>query len=255
MLLWTLYRLRLFQLERQYSARVEERVGERTRIARDLHDTLLQSLNGLMFQFQAARNLLPRSPENAKQILNEAISGTEQAIDESRDAIHDLRSQAVAKKELAQLLEEAAEELRVLHTTDQKMASFRVIVEGDPARLSPVLQDEVYRIALELMRNAFRHAAASQIEAEIRYDKSQLRLRIRDNGKGIDPAVLEQSRRPGHWGLPGLSERAQRIGSRLEFWSQAGAGTEVELVVPAAIAYRTGRVASRFDFFRKDKKS
>ncbi len=255
LLLWTLYRLRLLQLERQYSARVEERVGERTRIARDLHDTLLQSLNGLMFQFQAARNLLPRSPENAKQILNEAISGTEQAIDESRDAIHDLRSQAVAEKELAQLLEEAAEELRVLHTTDQKMASFRVIVEGDPARLSPVLQDEVYRIALELMRNAFRHAAASQIEAEIRYDKSQLRLRIRDNGKGIDPSVLEQSRRPGHWGLPGLSERAQRIGSRLEFWSQAGAGTEVELVVPAAIAYRTGRVASRFDFFRKDKKS
>jgi signal transduction histidine kinase/ligand-binding sensor domain-containing protein len=254
LLLWVLYQLRLRQLERQYSARMEERISERTRIARDLHDTLLQSLHGLMFQFQAARNMLPRSPENAMQTLDEAILGTEEAIAESRDAIHDLRSQAVAEKDLAQLLEEAGEQLGVLHATDQKLPGFRVIVEGEPKKLSPMLQDEVYRIAREVIRNAFSHAAAGQIEAEIRYDKNQLRLRLRDDGRGIDPMVLNQSRRPGHWGLPGVRERAQRIGSRLEFWSQAGAGTEIELTVPAAIAYEAERDASRFKFFRKDRK-
>ncbi len=255
LLLWMLYQLRLRQLEREYSARMEERVGERTRIARELHDTLLQSLHGLMFQFQAARNMLPRSPQDAGETLDEAIAETDQAIAESRDAIHDLRSQPVAEKYLAQSLEEAGNELRVLHTADQKLPTFRVIVEGEPRALTPMFQDEVYRIALEVMRNAFRHAGASQIEAEIRYDKNHFRLRLRDDGKGIDPEVFEQSRRPGHWGLPGVRERAQRIGSKLEFWSQAGAGTEVELTVPAAIAYEIPRDGSRFKLFRKNGKS
>ncbi|MEI9980419.1 MAG: two-component regulator propeller domain-containing protein [Edaphobacter sp.] len=254
-LLWMFYRLRLQQMERQYSARMEERVGERTRIARELHDTLLQSLHGLMFQFQAARNMLPRSPEGAGQTLDEAIAGTEQAIAESRDAIHDLRSQSMGEGDLAQLLEAAGEELAAAQDTKQKRPTFRVIVEGEPRRLSPVLQDEVYRIALEVLRNAFRHAGAGQIEAEIRYDNNQLRLRLRDDGKGIDPKVLGESSRPGHWGLPGVRERAQRIGSQLSFWSQAGAGTEVELTVPAAIAYQgTVPDSPRFKLLRKERK-
>ncbi len=243
-LLWTLYWFRLRQLKRQYSARIEERVGERTRIARELHDTLLQSLQGLMFQFQAAYNMLPRRPEDARQTLEEALAGTEHAIAESRDAIHDLRSQSMGEGDLAQLLEAAGGELAATQDTKQKPPGFRVIVEGEPRRLSPVLQDEVYRIAVELLRNAFRHAGAGQIEAEIRYDNHQLRLRLRDDGKGIDPKVLEESGRPGHWGLPGVRERAHRIGSQLSFWSQAGVGTEVELTVPAAIAYQGARFAT-----------
>jgi signal transduction histidine kinase len=103
-----------------------------------------------------------------------------------------------------------------------------VVVEGKPRRLSPTLQDEVYRIGHEVIRNAFNHAAAARIEVDIRYDDAELRLRIRDDGKGIDPRLVDACSRPGHWGLPGIRERAQRIGSRLEFWSQAGAGTEVE---------------------------
>ena len=126
-----------------------------------------------------------------------------------------------------------------------------MIVEGEPQTLSPLVHHEVYRIGREVIRNAFRHAAAHRIEVEIRYDRNQLRLRIRDDGRGIDPRVLEESRRPGHWGLPGLSERAQRIGSRLEFWSQAGAGTEIELAVPAAIAYKSLQDDSTFKLFRK----
>jgi signal transduction histidine kinase/ligand-binding sensor domain-containing protein len=254
-LLWIFYQLRLRQLRRQFSVGLEARVNERTRIARELHDTLLQSLHGLMFEFQAALNMLPRSPEKARQTLEEAISGTEEAIAESRDAIHDLRLKGVAEKTLAQLLDEAAGEMGGLYATNQKLPNFRVIVEGETQILSPVVQDEVYRIAREVMRNAFRHAAAGQIEAEIRYDKNQLRLRLRDDGKGIDPGMLEQNGRPGHWGLPGVRERAQRIGSRLEFWSQAGAGTEIELTVPASIAYESARDVARFELFRKGRKS
>jgi signal transduction histidine kinase/ligand-binding sensor domain-containing protein len=254
-LLWALYILRLRQMQQEFGIALEARVNERTRIARELHDTLLQSLHGLMFKFQAARNMLPRRTEDAMQTLDKAISETEQAITESRDAIHDLRSQPVSEVGLAPLLEAAAEELAVAPDTSQTSPGFRVITEGEPQKLSPELQDEVYRIASELLRNAFRHAGASQIEAEIRYDKSQLRLRIRDDGKGIDPKVLEENRRPGHWGLPGVQERAQRIGAQLSFWSQNGAGTEVELTIPAAIAYEGTENGHWLKFGRKERKS
>jgi signal transduction histidine kinase len=249
-----LIRLRMIRLSRQLNAGFQERLAERTRIARELHDTLLQSLHGLMFQFQAARNMLPRSPEDAMHTLDEAIFETERAIAESRDAIHDLRSQPGSDGDLAQLLEASGEELTAAQGTSRSLSSFRVVVEGEPQKLSSELQDEVYRIARELLRNAFRHAGASQIEAEIRYDKNRFRLRIRDDGKGIDPKVLEESRRPGHWGLPGVQERAQRIGSQLTFWSQAGAGTEIELTIPGAIAYEGTGNGHRFKVFRKERK-
>jgi signal transduction histidine kinase len=253
-LLWILYRLRLRQVDRQYSARLEERVGERTRIARELHDTLLQSLHGLLFQFQAARNMLPRKPEDAQETLDEAIAGTEQAIAESRDAIHDLRMQPTADQELADLLEATGEELIPAHEPPRKSPTFRVIVEGDPRSLSPMLQAEIYRIAREVLRNAAQHADATQIEAELRYDDHQLRLRIRDDGKGIAPEILRESGRPGHWGLPGVRERAQRIGADLRFWSEAGAGTEIELTVPATIAYDGPHNGPRIQHSNKERK-
>ena len=103
--------------------------------------------------------------------------------------------------------------------------------------MSPSLQDEVYRIAREVLTNAFQHARARQIEAEIRYNARVFRLRIRDDGTGIDPRVLKQGERAGHWGLPGIRERAKQIGARLDFWSEAGVGTEMQLRVPASIAY------------------
>jgi len=229
--------------------RLEERVEERTRIARDLHDTLLQSFHGLMFQFQAARNLLPRGLESAMQALDEAILAIEQALAEGRDAIHDLRPEPAAQHDLAALLTAIGQELAGAHAANGHVPSFRVTVEGKPRRLSPTLQNELYRIGREMIRNAFHHAAASHIEVEIRYDEHQLRLRIRDDGKGIDPKVLDTSGRPEHWGLPGVRERARRIGSRLEFWSEAGAGTEVELKVPAEMAYEKPRNGDRFRLF------
>jgi signal transduction histidine kinase len=125
-----------------------------------------------------------------------------------------------------------------------------VTVEGTPRALSPVLQDELYRIGMEVLRNAFRHSRAKRIEVEIRYAAEELRLRIRDDGIGIDPKVLNSGARPGHWGLPGVRERAKLAGARLDFWSEAGAGTEVQIKVPAA-AYATPRRTDLFKFFRK----
>jgi signal transduction histidine kinase len=190
------------------------------------------------------------------QALDGAILRTEEAIAEGRCAIQDLRSEASAHSDLEHLLAAMGRELEGSQDANYNSANFNVTVEGKRQALSPILQDEIYRIARELLRNAFQHAQARQIEAEIRYDNAQLRLRIRDDGKGIDLKVLQEGSRAGHWGLPGIRERAKQIGARLDFWSEAGAGTEVELTVPAPVAYAKasngfGRDSGGFRLFRR----
>jgi signal transduction histidine kinase/streptogramin lyase len=248
-LLWALYQRRLHQVRRQLAAGLEERVNERMRIARELHDTLLQSFQGVAFQLQAARNLMVRKSDNAKAALDEAVVATEEAIREGRSAIRDLRPEPAAHRDLPELLNDVGRELAVVHEVDAHVPSYRLVVEGKQEELSPMLQDEVYRISREVIRNAFAHAAAANVEVEIRYDKDQLRLRIRDDGEGIDPKVLEGDGPSGHYGIPGMRERAQRIGAQLEFWSEMGAGTEVQLTVPAAIAYQKRHSGRRIRWF------
>lgn len=255
LLVWGLYQMRMRQVAHQFNLSLEARVSERTRIARDLHDTLLQSFHGLMFQFQAARNMLPRRPDEAMDVLDSAIGATEQAIAEGRSAIQQLRSEQVDEGDLAQWLTNIGEELTRSQSTNGNSASFRVTVEGEQRSLSPLPRTEVYRITREILQNAFRHAQAHHIEAEIRYDDGLLRVRIRDDGKGIDPQVLQAGGSAGHWGLRGARERAQQIGARVDFWSEAGAGTEVQLTVPAAVAYEKSRNKRRFTLFRKKQES
>jgi signal transduction histidine kinase len=251
-LLWAAYQLRAHQVRRAFNMRLEERLAERTRIARELHDTLLQSVQGLMFSFQAARNLLPDRTEKAMRTLDDAIREGDQAIAEGRDAIQGLRADPALTSALEYQLSAAGKELAISSRDGGESPTFQVIVEGARRSFSPVLQDEVYRIAREILRNAFCHAHASRIEAEIAYDAQFFRLRIRDNGKGIDPKILQLGAREGHWGLPGVRERANRIGARLKLWSEPGAGTEAELTLPARIAYGTADRRERW-LFRKNK--
>jgi signal transduction histidine kinase len=223
--------------EAQLTLRFEERLSERTRIARELHDTLLQSFQALMLHFQAVNDLLP--PGQAKEGLETALDRADQAIVEGRDAIQNLRSSTTLANELAQAITALGEELAGAHQGEAP--AFHVAIEGAPRDLHPILRDDIYRIAREAMRNAFSHAQASKIEAEITYGARLLRLRIRDDGKGIDAKLLDAGR-AGHWGLPGMRERAQQIGAQLDMWSKVGAGTEVQLTVPASIAYGTSAV-------------
>jgi signal transduction histidine kinase len=246
-----LYRLRIHEITRRLNLLFDERIAERTRIARDLHDTMLQSFQASLIQMQRARNHFARSSEEAIRTLDNAIGSAEQAIVEGRDAIQDLRLTVIPQSDLEHLLTVAGQELAKAQDATGTPPTFRVTVEGPHRSLSPILQDEVYRIGREVLRNAFRHSQAGHIEAELRYDNRKLRLRIRDDGKGIDRDIMAEGARAGHWGLPGARERATRIGGRLDFWSEAGAGTEVELTVPASRAYAKPQDRRRFGFFRK----
>jgi signal transduction histidine kinase len=231
-------------VRRMVELRLEARVSERTRIARDLHDTLLQSFQGVLLRFQAATIVLPDRPTEAKQALEHAIDEAAQAITEGRDAVQNLRSASGSADDLAVAIGSLGKELTAIspdRTTTP--AAIDVSVEGAARNLHPLVRDEVYRIAGEAVRNAFRHANARRIEVEIRYDERRLRVRVRDDGRGIQPAVLEGDR-PGHFGLPGMRERAQVIGGRLNVWSERGLGTEIELTIPAGAAYVRSRPRS-----------
>jgi len=234
-LFWALYQLRLRQVAHAFNLRLDERVSERTRIARELHDTLLQSFQGLMLRFQSARDFLPAQPAKAVEALDGALDRADQAIAEGRDAIQNLRLSTTVSLELAEAITALAEELKS-GDGERSSAMFRMSVEGSPRALRPIVRDDIHRIAREALRNAFRHAQADHIEAEVTYGARELRLRIRDDGRGLDPQHLSDGR-VRHWGLAGMRERAVQIGAQLNLWSEPGAGTEVELRVPGTIAY------------------
>jgi signal transduction histidine kinase/ligand-binding sensor domain-containing protein len=231
-----LYQLRLRQLAWQFNMRLEERVNERTRVARDLHDTLLQSFQGLVLRFQAATFQLPQGSDQARRTLESALEDAGRAIVEARDAVQGLRSATVVNSDLPSLISALGQELTAAQN-DQGAPGLSVNVEGRPRDLMPIVRDEIYRIAREALRNAFRHAEASRIQVELRYAPQFLRLRIRDDGKGVDREVIEQGGRSGHYGLAGMRERADLVQATLTVWSERGSGTEVELMIPSSVAY------------------
>ena len=235
-LLWVAYQLRVRQLAYQFNIRLEERVGERTRVARDLHDTLLQSVQALLPSLQAGINMLATRPADARKVLEATADHASQAIAEGRDAVQGLRMSTVEKNDLAIAIRTVGEELASAAST-QPSPNFNVVVEGASRNLHPILRDEVYRLAVEALRNAFRHAAAQNVEVEIRYDEKYFRLRVRDDGKGIPSDVLRGDGRKGHYGLPGMTERAKLVGGKLTIWTELTSGTEIELNIPGARAY------------------
>jgi ligand-binding sensor domain-containing protein/signal transduction histidine kinase len=230
------YQYRMRQVHHRYASTVEARVAERTRIARELHDTLLQGFHGLLLRFQTAAQLLPDRPDAAKETLNDAIAQAAQAILEARNAVHGLRTSALERHDLAMAIRTVGDEL-ASSAPSGRPVGFYVDVEGHSRELRSIVRDEIYKIAVEGLRNAFRHAQASRVEVEIRYDRDQFQLRVRDDGKGIDRSVLATHGIEGHYGLRGMPERAAILGGTLEVWSEVGAGTELQLRLPAAAVY------------------
>jgi signal transduction histidine kinase len=239
-LLWAAYQLRVAQLARQFNRTLDARVSERTRIARDLHDTLLQSFHGLLLQFQTASYLLPERPAEAREQLDGAIVHAAKAITEGRNAVQGLRSSTLERNDLAIAIRTLGDAL-ASDASAPTAPDFSVAVEGETRDLHPIVRDEIYKIAAEALRNAFRHAQAARVEVEIRYDDQQFRLRVRDDGTGIDPKVLANHGLEGHYGLRGMPERAALIDGKLTVWSEVGAGTEVELRLPARTVYAQPR--------------
>jgi len=205
------------------------RLEERTRIAQELHDTLLQTfLSASMLLSVATDDVSPDSL--VKPQLDRILEIMNQGIKEGRATIQDLRSDGTP--DLVQALSQVQQELGV-----QPGIDFRVTVVGRQEPLRPPVWHEMYRIGREALVNAFSHSRAQRVEFELEYADSDLRMRVRDNGHGIDPQVL-RSGRDGHWGLAGMRERAAKIGGMLNISSSAAAGTEVQLSIPANIAFQ-----------------
>jgi signal transduction histidine kinase len=239
---WAGYRVRGRQLARGFQERLDERVNERTRIARELHDTLLQSFHGLLLRLQTASDLLSERPAEGRATLESAIQQAAKAITEGREAVQGIRTGTVERNDLAVAIRTLGDELAV---TSDTVSAFTVDVEGKPRDLHPIVRDEVYKIAAEALRNALRHAHATRIEVEMRYDDEEFRLRVRDDGKGMDPTLLAAGHGPeGHYGLGGMQERAAVIGGKVGIWSEAGAGTEVEVRIPGRALYTTSLKSS-----------
>lgn len=242
---WLLYLLRLRRLGLHIRTRLHERHLERERIARELHDTLLQSIQGLILRFQAVAESIPAQAP-ARLAIESALDRADEVLAEGRDRVIDLRASSAYEGELPETFAKVAEELALEHP-----ATFRLVSTGVEQPIDPIVRDEIFRIGREALVNAYRHANASSVDVEIAHGREELRLRFIDDGRGIDASVVKAGGRPGHWGLSGMRERAARIEAQLNLWSRPGAGTEIELRLSADAAYRPCLKKSRWKWMRR----
>jgi signal transduction histidine kinase len=243
-LAWTIYKARVRNMTARLDQQFRGRLLERTRIAQDLHDTLLQGFLSASIQLHVVDDQLP-GDSPAKPRLSRVLQLMANVSEEARNTLRGLRS---SEQGGSLDLEEAFSRIRQELAIPDDVA-FRVVVEGRPRPLRPIARDEVYRIGREALVNAFRHARANHIEVEVEYVAKQLRVIVRDDGRGIDSDVLRAGRED-HFGLLGMRERAERIGSKLRVMSRDGLGTEIELSVPATVAFQAptaGRPTRWFD--------
>lgn len=229
-LLSLLYRLRMRQISMQVQSRLEERITERERIARELHDTLLQGFQGLMLHLQAVAYRVKSEPENAHDLIEQTLKRADTVLEEGRDRVQDLRAAGVSSGDLSQIF------LQVVDDAQPHPTKVRVTVEGASRELHLIVREEIERIGMEAISNALQHANASEIEVNIAFQRRRFQLSINDDGEGIDPAFLDGGRER-HFGLKGMRERAQKIRATLSIASRPGDGTGIDLVIPASVAY------------------
>jgi len=228
--IWALYKLRVGQIARAMSVRFDERLAERTRIARELHDTLLQTVQGSKFVADDALEKYDDSV-HVRRSLERLSRWLGQATQEGRAALNSLRTTTTETNDLGTALRRATEECRIASPMAVKFSA-----TGGLREMHPIARDEIYRIGYEAIRNAFEHASASELEIALTY-AHDLTLRVSDNGRGIEAAVLTEGKQ-GHFGLQGMRERARRIGSKLTLVSTPDSGTEMTLVVPGNVIFR-----------------
>jgi signal transduction histidine kinase/ligand-binding sensor domain-containing protein len=225
-----IYRMRMSQLTRRLNVRFQDKLAERTRIAQELHDTLLQGVLSATMQLDVVEDHTP-ADSPTKPLLRRILQLLGQVTEEGRNALRGLRT----PEKISLSLETSLSRVRQEFATDETVA-YRIVSSGTSRALRPMIRDEVYRIGREAVVNAFVHAQANNIEVEVEYANRFFRVLVRDDGGGIDQRVLEAGR-DGHWGLPGMHERAKNIGASLKLRSRVDSGTEVELTVPGASAY------------------
>ena len=245
-LLIAYFRARMHRLTNEMNLRFEERLAERTRIAQELHDSLLQGFVGVSMQVAVAVEQLPADSPVRPQ-LKRVVKTIEKVVEEGRNTVQGLRS---SKDDDFANLERQFSELRQ-DLDNGGQTDFRIVVEGLPKPLCPAIADEIYHICREALVNALRHARAGKIEIEMEYTARRFRVLVRDDGVGIDSQIIERGGRANHWGLSGMKERAEKIGARLKILSHAGAGTEIELAVPNNIAFETANGARPFKWLAK----
>lgn len=242
-MLWLAYRVRMAQVARRIRSRLEERLGERERIARELHDTLLQGVQGLVLRFQSVANRIP-AEEPSRKLLEAALKRADEVIIEGRNRVRNLRS-SDRPGDLLGILRELVDSAEF-----NPPIPVRAVVEGKPRPLHPLVSAEVSRIAGEALFNIARHARAHSVDAAITFGDRHLGIEIRDDGVGIAEPVLLCGRKEGHFGLVGMRERAERIGGTLAIDSRAGQGTYVMLKLPANLAYAHHTIGWRSRFSR-----
>jgi signal transduction histidine kinase/ligand-binding sensor domain-containing protein len=230
-LLWIGLTMRVRYVAARIRLRAEERADERIRIARELHDTLLQGIQGLLLSFHAAAAKVP-AESDSKKALEKALATADCMILEGRDRIHRLRTQNLSGTELESAIEGAASELGSL-----AKIPFSLRRTGTLQPFRPGVADEMRYIVREALTNAFRHSGASQISVTLDYGKRRFTLICCDNGHGFRSADLQQSEEQGHFGLRGMAERADRIGAAFDYQSARGEGTRIRVVLPANRAY------------------
>ncbi len=240
LLAWGWYRWRLTQVTSRLDLQYAERLSERERIARELHDTLLQGIQGLMLRFQAVAKEIP-DHEHTRQSLEKALDRADEVMAEGRDRVRGLRTSHNEGTDLSQAFSNVAREF-----ASGSHTAFQILVEGPARRLHPLVQDEASRVGCEAITNAFLHAHSQAIKVEICYAPKELRLRIYDDGCGIDAEFLTSGGKSSHWGLRGMRERANKIRAHLDIRSRLNGGTEIELIVPGAVAYLDTRRKSNW---------
>lgn len=231
--LWLAYRLRMAQVARRIRTRLEERLGERERIARELHDTLLQSVQGLILRFQSVANRMPPG-EPSRTMLESALKRADDVIVDGRNRVQGLRV-GDGPADILTVLRELVDSAEF-----NPAIPIRAVVEGKPRPLHPLVSAEVRRIAGEALFNVARHARANSVDVAVTFGDWYLDIEIRDDGVGIPESVLRRGDKEGHYGLIGMRERAKRIGGTLTIDSRPGKGTDVTLRLPAKLAYARG---------------